>query len=102
MKKQALLFRGGWDGHEPVPVSEVFASLLKQEGFCVEISDTLDVLLDTERLMQNDLIVQSGQWAKSVQSSASPSVQRSSLAAGWPAVTAACATHSATVRSGSL
>lgn len=57
MSKKALIFHGGWDGHEPVQVSEVFADILRGEGFSVEISDTLDVLLDTQALMQNDLII---------------------------------------------
>lgn len=57
MSKKALIFHGGWDGHEPVQVSEVFADILRGEGFSVEVSNTLDVLLDTQALMQNDLII---------------------------------------------
>ena len=55
--KKALIFRGGWDGHEPVQVSERFAGLLRKHGFEVEISDTLDCLKDAEPLMKLDLIV---------------------------------------------
>lgn len=57
MSKKALIFHGGWDGHEPVQVSEVFADILRGEGFSVEVSNTLDVLLDAQALMQNDLII---------------------------------------------
>jgi len=37
--KKALIFRGGWDGHQPVQVSERFARLLRNEGFQVDIYD---------------------------------------------------------------
>ncbi len=57
MGKQALIVQGGWDGHEPVLVSERFAAMLRGEGFAVEVSDTLDALLDGERLKSLDLIV---------------------------------------------
>lgn len=55
--KKALIFQGGWDGHEPQLTSKRFAGLLEQEGFTVEISDTLDCLDDPDRLMELDLIV---------------------------------------------
>lgn len=57
MSTHALIVRGGWDGHEPQQVSEVFASVLRGEGFEVEISDTLDSFLDTQKLKGLDLIV---------------------------------------------
>lgn len=55
--KKALFFAGGWEGHEPQQVSALFAGLLQQEGYETEISTTLDVLLDTEKLASLDLIV---------------------------------------------
>ncbi|MDQ0087834.1 type 1 glutamine amidotransferase [Paenibacillus anaericanus] len=55
--KKALIVRGGWDGHEPQKVSEVFAGLLKEEGFEVEVSDTLDSFKDEENLLDLNLIV---------------------------------------------
>jgi type 1 glutamine amidotransferase len=55
--KSALIVRGGWDGHEPVQVSELFASILRDWGFQVEISETLDAFLDGDRLSKLDLIV---------------------------------------------
>lgn len=57
MAKKALIFHGGWDGHEPVQVAEVFRNILQNEGYAVQASDTLDVLLDTEKLKENDLLV---------------------------------------------
>jgi len=55
--KKALIVQGGWDGHEPVQVSEVFAGILKSEGFDAEISDTLDSLLDADKLKSLHIIV---------------------------------------------
>lgn len=55
--KKALIVHGGWDGHEPVQVSELFCGILEKEGFEVEISDTLDAFLDAEKLRVLHLIV---------------------------------------------
>ncbi|WP_438449383.1 ThuA domain-containing protein [Gorillibacterium sp. sgz5001074] len=55
--KQALIVQGGWDGHQPKEVSEILAGLLREEGFEVEISDTLDAFLDVDKLKALDLIV---------------------------------------------
>ena len=55
--RQALIIQGGWDGHEPVLVADIFARVLKEEGFDVRISDTLDSLLDLEYLNALHLLV---------------------------------------------
>lgn len=55
--KKALIFQGGWDGHEPALISRRFASILKKNGCEVEITDTLDTLKDAEYLKSLDLIV---------------------------------------------
>lgn len=56
--KKALIFQGGWDGHEPELVSKRFGRILKEEGFGeVVISDTLDCLADAEKLLELDLLV---------------------------------------------
>ncbi len=57
MAKQALIVQGGWQGHEPLQVSEIFTKLLEAEGISVEVSDTLDSFLDAEALKRLDLIV---------------------------------------------
>lgn len=54
---KALIVYGGWDGHEPKACAELFAGLLADAGGAVEMSDTLDVFLDGERLAELDLIV---------------------------------------------
>ena len=56
MTKKALIVQGGWDGHEPVQVSELLGSQLRQNGFDVTIADTLDAFKEHD-LTQLDLIV---------------------------------------------
>ncbi len=55
--KKAIIFQGGWDGHEPVLVSQLFKDILEGEGFLVDLFDTLDCLADGETLKTYDLIV---------------------------------------------
>jgi hypothetical protein len=42
MSRKALIVWGGWDGHQPREVAEIFRRLLAKEKFDVEMSDTLD------------------------------------------------------------
>lgn len=56
--KSALFVWGGWEGHEPKRCVDIFAPYLKEQGYAVEISDTLDSYLDETRLQSLDLIVQ--------------------------------------------
>ncbi len=55
--KKALIFQGGWDGHEPKLVSKRFAAILEKNGYEVKITDTLDILSDLDYLKSLDLIV---------------------------------------------
>ena len=55
--KKALIFQGGWDGHEPQLTSKRFAGLLEKNGIAAEIYDTTDCLADYEKLLTYDLIV---------------------------------------------
>lgn len=57
MSKKALFVVGGWDGHTPFESANLFAELLRQEDYEVEISDTLDAYLDVEKLKGLDLII---------------------------------------------
>jgi type 1 glutamine amidotransferase len=58
VKKKALFVWGGWEGHEPKKCVDIFAPWLEEQGFEVEISDTLDSYLDAEKMKSLDLIVQ--------------------------------------------
>ncbi|MEO7715880.1 MAG: ThuA domain-containing protein [Capsulimonas sp.] len=55
--RSALIVWGGWDGHQPKEVAEIFASELQTRGFEVEVSDTLDAFLNADKLKALDLIV---------------------------------------------
>lgn len=57
MKKKALIVYGGWDGHEPKEVADIFKGILEKANFDVEMSDTLDAYADVEKLKGLDLIV---------------------------------------------
>ena len=57
MTKKVLMVWGGWEGHEPKTCVEIFAPLLEAAGMCVEISDTLDVYLDAEKMQSLALVV---------------------------------------------
>lgn len=55
-ERKALIVWGGWDGHEPKQVAEIFQNALTKHGFTVEVRDTLDAYTDTD-LKSLDLIV---------------------------------------------
>ena len=57
MAREALIVWGGWLGHEPEQVAQVFERTLKQEGFAVEVSDTLAAFEDADKLNRLHLIV---------------------------------------------
>jgi type 1 glutamine amidotransferase len=57
MKQKALIVWGGWDGHEPDKVAAIFNRTLTEEGFDVEVSDSLNAFADTEKLKELDLII---------------------------------------------
>ncbi len=53
--KKVLIVYGGWEGHDPCGVANVFAEILEKENFEVTKSDTLDIFLTD--LTKYDLIV---------------------------------------------
>ena len=55
--KKALIFWGGWDGHEPQLTSKRFGRILEEENFAVEIYDNHECFEDLEKLKELDLIV---------------------------------------------
>lgn len=57
MARKALIVWGGWDGHQPKQVAEIFRGLLAKESFEVEVSDTLDAFTDQAKLLELSLIV---------------------------------------------
>jgi type 1 glutamine amidotransferase len=57
VSKRALVVWGGWEGHQPRQVGELFRKVLVEDGFEVEISDTLDAFNDGEKLKALNVIV---------------------------------------------
>src|SRR5688500_17493903 len=55
--KRALIVWGGWDGHEPDKVANLFEEILKAEGFDVEVSGTLDSFADADKVKSMNLLV---------------------------------------------
>ncbi len=58
-RKTVLMVWGGWEGHEPKKCVDIFAPWLEEQGFRVEVSNTLDSYLDEDKMKSRDLIVQS-------------------------------------------
>ena len=56
--RQALIVRGGWEGHSPVEATDRFIPFLKENGFSIEVHDGPDVYADTEKLATVDLVLQ--------------------------------------------
>jgi type 1 glutamine amidotransferase len=55
--KSVLFVWGGWPGHEPRQCVDVFAPWLENQGYRVEISNTLDSFLDVEKMETLSLII---------------------------------------------
>jgi type 1 glutamine amidotransferase len=53
---KALVVYGGWDGHQPKEVAEIYTEFLERHGFSVTVSDSLDAYA-TEDLTTYRLIV---------------------------------------------
>ena len=58
MRKQALVVRGGWPGHDPVAATEVFIPALEEAGFHLDIEDTPEVYADAGVMSRYNLVVQ--------------------------------------------
>lgn len=52
-----MIVAGGWEGHEPRQCAEIFAGVLRGDGYDVTVSDTLDSYLNREVMSSLDLIV---------------------------------------------
>jgi hypothetical protein len=54
---KALVVWGGWDGHEPKQCADIFVPWLREQGFDVTVSSTLDSYLDAGLMGSLDLVV---------------------------------------------
>jgi len=57
MKQKALILCGGWDGHEPILVTERFKKFLESENFEVEVEENLEILQNLDRLKELSLFI---------------------------------------------
>jgi len=55
--KKVLIVQGGWIGHQPVEVSEVFKNMLEKNNFSVDIFNSLDIFSEYENICDYHLIV---------------------------------------------
>ena len=55
--KKALMVWGGWDGHEPKQCVDIFEPFLREKGYDVKVSDTLDAYLNRDLMASLDLVV---------------------------------------------
>lgn len=56
--KQALVVRGGWDGHQPKETTEVFIPFLEENDFHVRIEESSAIYADHDFMAKVDLIQQ--------------------------------------------
>lgn len=57
MSRKALITYGGWEGHDPKLCAELYAPILRDKGFDVTVTDTLDVYLNTDLMSSLSLVV---------------------------------------------
>lgn len=84
--KRVLMVAGGWEGHEPQQCAELFAGVLRTDGYEVTLSDTLDAYLDETAMAEYDLIVPvwtMGQITKEQEKGLLDAVAAGTGVAGW-------------------
>ena len=57
-QKSVLFVYGGWEGHEPEKCRDLFVPWLRDEGFKVTVSPSLDSYLDRDLMNSIDLVIQ--------------------------------------------
>tara|TARA_Y100000590_G_scaffold193677_1_gene220103 strand:- start:2521 stop:3234 length:714 start_codon:yes stop_codon:yes gene_type:complete len=85
-QKSALIVWGGWEGHFPKECTNIFGPWLENQGYKVEVSDTLESYLDTEKLKSLNLIVPiwtQGEISKNQESNLLNAVANGVGIAGW-------------------
>ncbi len=56
--KSVLVVYGGWEGHKPEEFKDLFVPWLKEQGFEVVVSKSLEIYADKEKMKNFDLILQ--------------------------------------------
>ena len=55
--KTALIVWGGWPGHEPKQCVDILTPWLNENGYSVDVNESLDAYLDREKMAKLSLIV---------------------------------------------
>ena len=61
-EKKAIIVWGGWEGHEPQACVQRFVPFLTEQGYELQVHNTLDIYLNTSLMQSLDLIVQA--WSQ--------------------------------------
>ncbi|GAA2092557.1 ThuA domain-containing protein [Microlunatus panaciterrae] len=56
--KNALVVRGGWEGHQPREATDLFIPFLEKNGFVVRVEESPDIYADAGVMADTDLVVQ--------------------------------------------
>lgn len=59
MTREALIVRGGWEGHAPKQATELFIPFLESEGFAIRVEESPAIYADKDEMAMTDLVVQS-------------------------------------------
>lgn len=59
MTRNALVVRGGWEGHHPVEATDLFIPFLERSGFCVRVEGSNEVYADPDVMAETHLVLQS-------------------------------------------
>ena len=84
--KKALIVRGGWEGHEPKQGADYFVPFLKESGYEVVVSDTLEIYSDAAAMHSLNLIVPvltMGTFTKEQEKGLLKAVEQGVGIAGW-------------------
>ncbi|MEV1288961.1 ThuA domain-containing protein [Micromonospora sp. NPDC049679] len=84
--RDAIVVRGGWDGHAPVEATERFIPFLRANGFAVEVHHSLEVYADADRMGAADLVLQSwsvGKLSDAEAAGLDAAVRTGTGLAGW-------------------
>jgi type 1 glutamine amidotransferase len=85
-ERRALVVRGGWEGHAPVAITDLFVPFLKEHGFTVETAGSTEVYGDADLLAGTDLVVQCwsmGEITEEHSRALSAAVRAGTGFAGW-------------------
>ena len=63
-QKKVLFVYGGWEGHEPEKCKDIFVPWLKDQGYDVIVSDTVEIYTDSLLMNSLSLVVQTVTMSK--------------------------------------